>query len=449
MVSYSFLFVISGVLINNYNVLVFYFYEVEVGLPVVLVGIAFIIYALWNMINDPIVGYLTDRPLRWTRKWGLRAPWIVFSVIPTILLFFLLFIPPNINPKINPWPVFWYMVLMTCLYDTFYSIYTEHFSGGFANQFRSDEDRRKASIYTQIMPVLFGFIIGLVPLVFIEYGNKSSFEMVGLLLFLILGILFIVSIPGIKESEEVKERYLQGYKNKKTISFFKLIKIAMTRKNFMLSLLAYTLYTAAYTLYQASIIYFVKDILRLELDVAIFFNISYFLGALISAPLWGRFAKRVGHITTYILGLLLMGVSFFPLLWISTLIEVIVYSVLGGIANSCFTIMVMPIVSDCYDEVSVIIGKHQEATLLGIRNFFIRISLILQGIIISLVHVLTGYNPNPNAIQTRLALFGIRIHMGLIPTILCILGALGMIFWYDLKGEKKKVIQQKLQEMGL
>ena len=60
-----------------YNYLVFYYYQVELGLSIALVGLSFVIYAVWNMINDPLVGFLTDKPNRWSKKYGLRAPWII------------------------------------------------------------------------------------------------------------------------------------------------------------------------------------------------------------------------------------------------------------------------------------------------------------------------------------------------------------------------------------
>jgi Na+/melibiose symporter-like transporter len=65
------------------------------------------------------------------------------------------------------------------------------------------------------------------------------------------------------------------------------------------------------------------------------------------------------------------------------------------------------------------------------------------------VHVITGYNPDPGAIQTQLAIWGIRIHMALIPFILTFIGFFIMFKWFDLKGEKKERIFEQLKEKGL
>ena len=109
----------------------------------------------------------------------------------------------------------------------------------------------------------------------------------------------------------------------------------------------------------------------------------------------------------------------------------------------------MPIASDCYDEVTFACGRHQEATLHGIRNFFVRSSLLFTALIIGGIHIITGYNQDPNAIQTPLALWGIRIHRALIPMILCFTACILVLLFYDLDFEKKTALKAKLREMGL
>ena len=66
---------------------VFYFYEVEIGLNSWLVAIGFILYAIWNAVNDPLVGYICDRPFSFTKKWGRRFPWIISFIVPSILTY--------------------------------------------------------------------------------------------------------------------------------------------------------------------------------------------------------------------------------------------------------------------------------------------------------------------------------------------------------------------------
>ena len=72
MISHSFGFAIFSYLCSVFALSVFYFYEVEIGLPINLLGISFVIYAIWSMINYPLLGHLTDRPIPLIKKWGMR-----------------------------------------------------------------------------------------------------------------------------------------------------------------------------------------------------------------------------------------------------------------------------------------------------------------------------------------------------------------------------------------
>jgi Na+/melibiose symporter-like transporter len=154
-------------------------------------------------------------------------------------------------------------------------------------------------------------------------------------------------------------------------------------------------------------------------------------------------------VKTYTLGCLLVSLTLLPTLWITTLWEAILYNFIGAFGFGCYYIMLYPIASDTYDEITADMGKHQEATLSGIRTFFFRTSLITVGLVISTVHILTGYNPNPDAIQTPLACWGIRIHMALIPSLMMLIAFILMYKYYDLKDEKKKAMITKLRDLGL
>ena len=110
--------------------------------------------------------------------------------------------------------------------------------------------------------------------------------------------------------------------------------------------------------------------------------------------------------------------------------------------------MLSPVFADCYDEIAVKIKKHQQTTLIGIRNVFVRISVVIQSFVIAIIYALTQYNPGDDSHQLG-ALLGLRIIQGLLPFIVCIVGALIFYKWYDLKGTKKQEVTRKLRELGL
>jgi len=148
MVAYGFGYIIINYLLGYGLANLFYFYEVEIGLSVIYLTLAFVIFAIWNMINDPLLGYITDRPMGWTKKYGLRSPWVVITSIPILLFFFLIWMPPN---GWDAFMIFLWFIIITCLFDSFFSIYNDHVYGGFTNQFPSEYERRRAFAITTIL----------------------------------------------------------------------------------------------------------------------------------------------------------------------------------------------------------------------------------------------------------------------------------------------------------
>jgi len=448
MLSFSFGYLIGSAL-GGVAFALFYYYEVEVGLDVALLALAFIIYGIYNMFNDPIFGYLTDKPFKWTRKYGMRFPWMMIGIFPALIFYFLCFtVPETFIGQTDQWPIFWYLLIMLCIMDTFYSIFLPHLHGGVANHFRTEYERRKFSAINNVVPGILSIPLALIVPLIAVYGKRETFILAAFIVMIGWIIFAILFIPGARESEQLKESFIKSYEST-TKTFWKTMKTGLGQKNFAISLTVLAIITLAGSLYYASHIYFFKDILRIPLIFSIILILAYAVGIFVGVPIWTRFAKKKGFKKTYQLGLFMMACSYLPVLWITTLEETTFFAFIGGFVSSCAMIMYVPIVSDCYDEVSTVTGTRDEATLQGIRNFFFRIAAVLFGPIIAIIHIMSGYNPDPYAVQTPEAIWGIRVHMGLVPMILTFIAFFIVWKWYDLEGEKKQVMIAKLKDMGL
>ena len=450
-ISFSFGWILMFFLGGQFNIYVFYYYNVEIGMPVVLLGLAFIIFAIWNAINDPLIGYLTDRPFKWTRKWGMRFPWILIGGVPLLICWWFTFaVPDSIVESSDPWPLFWYFVLITCAFDTFYTIYTTHLGSSFTTHFVTDADRRRASAVNTTLPNVLALIIGLIIPIFYVYGNRASMVFAMTIVVILLFCALIILIPGIRESDELKERFLKGYEEQpKRDPYFKMMKDAFGRKSFAATLICFMLLTFGSTLSAASNVYFMKDVLGLPFAFAVYTGIAYFVGMICSIPLWSNMSRKYGHAKTMKLSFLLMVFSYLPGLWITTIGEAVFFSVLGGAVGGCFWVTLGPVVADVYDECTICTGKHQEATYEAFRALFNRLAFAFVGIVIPIIQIITAYNTAPDAVQTPTAIIGLRIQRSLIPSLLALLAFIVMHRMYDLIGDKQVAVKKQLQEMGL
>ena len=447
--SYSTVWFMDATILAFYGVTVFYFYEVEIGLTSTFVAIAYGIFAIWNMINDPLTGYFTEKPRSWSKKYGLRTLWIILGAFSSSIVFVFIFLPLEINSAASSLIIFIYLIFIVCFFDFCYSIFNQNFAGGIANMFRTDQERRKVGGLGVVFSMLGIFFVNAIILPsFIEYGNKSSFLFAALITFAIMIVNSIVLIPGVREPEEVKIRYFRSYESQESdVPFIEILKVALKKKNFVIYIIVYLLFAISYNLFFASQIYFAKDVLNEDLSVMMVPQIMFFLGFIVAIPIWLKLAKKIGNHIIYGIGYILFGLAFFSLMWISTALETSIVYLIGGVFYAGSASTLIPIQSDVYDEITVEIGRHQEATLQGVSNFFIRIAYLFVGVIISITHVLTLYNPDPLATQNPLAVLGVRIHTGLIAAILLIIGGVLFLIFYDIKESKKGIIREKLAEL--
>ena len=436
---------------NNY---VWTFYEGELGLISIVslwpiyMAIANTLFTIWSMLINPVMGYLTDKPFKWTRKRGFHTPWIIIGGIPTIILFFFLFTPPQVSGIESVLPILIYYIIIVFLYDMSYSLLQTHSFGGFAAHFRGDTARRKGGILTQIFTFIANFLAITIWSQVIDPGNPISFTFAAFISIIILLISFAVFIPGSKEDRVIKERFSVGHDNLGKISFLKTMKMCIKQKNFMLAVFSYLTFMISFGLMSMNTFNFVDDVLQEGQYIRSIGSILMLLSSFVTMPIWARLAKRIGHSNTYAIGLASYGVSLLLNLFIVNSFQFYLISVLNGVSGSLFLIMLSPVFADCYDEIAVKIKKHQQTTLLGIRNLFVRTSVMIQSFIIAIIHAITFYNPIDVSHQLD-ALVGLRIIQGLIPFIVCIVGALIFYKWFDLKGTKKQELTLKLRELGL
>lgn len=138
------------------NILVFFllpFLTNVAGLSPSLAGSVLFVGKISDAINDPIIGILSDRT---STRWGRRIPWIVFSIIPFGLVFFLQWLVPSFtsNSTTNSIFLFIYYVFIGVLFNIFYTAVNLPYQALTPELTRDYNERTSLNSYR------FGFSIG-------------------------------------------------------------------------------------------------------------------------------------------------------------------------------------------------------------------------------------------------------------------------------------------------
>lgn len=448
MISYSFGSFGIELVGNAFGSLYFFFYETELLLPGGLIIAANIIFAIWNAINDPLMGYVSETPRKFWGKWGKRFPWMAVSLIPMYLCYFLLFAPPL---GAGPIVYFAWMCAFLVLADTFYSLFFVNWQAMFPEKYRGDDARRKGNVYKLLLAILSIIVGTLVPPKIYQYDVVQSYALMGAVIFLIGSIAGVSVLYGsredparkaqqVREGEESKEKFIQTFKTAfgeglKNRAFIGFIFLYFGNKVWDLFVLG-------------SANYYAKWILGIPASDLTEVYIFVILGIFTGVGIFTVISKKVGFFKTAIIGGLIESVCTIPLLFIRDVTLSYPFFFIMGIGNGAMWTMLAPILSDALDSLAIQMKKRASGIYAGIYAFFGRLAIILFTVLVILIHDLTGFDAAADAgkgMQTPLADIGILITMAVIPVIATALFTTLFAITFDIKGEKKVWLQEQLE----
>ncbi|MFX1594516.1 MAG: MFS transporter, partial [Promethearchaeota archaeon] len=400
-----------------------------------LIMLAFIIWTLWNAFNDPLIGYLSDR----TRtRIGRRKPFIILGSIPILIIEIIVWLPPTGNQIIT----FIYLLIILICFDTFYTMVTL-IDSVFPELYTSVEERAEVNTIKQVLATIGLILAFLVPGMFIgeTLSDPSGYPINGIVTTILVGISLVICIRwGVVEKEEFK------LDHKHEFSFFKGMKYTFSNKGFILYTIMFFLFEYIILLYGSVIPLWGENVL----EVGSAFETSLLLGSIfivgiISVILWRYLDVKIGSRKSYAIAMVLFAVAIIPILFATDFISALLTISTAGIGFGGMLYFIYLIIADVIDEDELKTGVRREGTFFGVTNFFMRLSMVISVLSISLVFVSTGWEtwtPDPNFD----ILFGIRLLMVLFPIIAIILSLI-CLYYYPFTKRKVDEIKSQLKEL--
>ena len=426
----------------SYQAFAFYIQFVYIdtlGLKASLVGVGWSIYGIWNAVNDPFVGFLSDN----TRtRFGRRVPWIVASFIPLSLFFYLLWVPPSPLVQGGQTPLFVYFMSVVLIFDLLWSIVAMNWTSLFPEMFSTTSERAGVSALRQSFAVL-GLLIGvaLPPLlVGPEWANRGG---MAVLLAVITAITLGLSVLGSREN-----RALQAQPQP---AFMPAVKASMRNSAFRWFLAANLHKEFIYIMLGASIPFWAKYVLNvrepvpvagLSLDAALQNSLLVglaFIMALPGMPIWMATARRIGSTRGWQVAQGTFGLSMLLVFFARDFIQGAIATALVGLSLAGMLVFPDLLLSDIIDEDETATGARREGMYFGINGFIIRLAFIMQGITTGLVLSWTNYVATSGGDlfpqQPASAVLGIRFMVAVIPMLASLLIIL-LLARYPLQGKR-------------
>jgi GPH family glycoside/pentoside/hexuronide:cation symporter len=422
---------ISGI----YGGLLTIFYQDYLGLSARWIGIAATVYAIWNAVNDPLFGYITDN----TRsKRGRRIPYMRFTAPFLALTFILVWFAP---PQAGQQTLFWWMLITMLLYDTCYTIIGLVYSSLLPEVTESDAQRNGLQISSSLFSML-GTLLGfLIPdMVRPKTGESSLIP-----LYVAMGIVALVSMVLILITTfKVKERREFAVVDR-ALSPWEALKFTFSSKAFLILVAENFMSILMSSLLLGSIFYLADYVLQWP---AIQLLAFLFLPLIFTIPLTTFFRKWLGVVGAQQILLVIAGIG---LISIALVPDVLIPAciVLAGIGLAGPQTLTNVLFAQVADDDELRSGVRREGAFFGVNALITKpaqsIALWITPFILEKTNFITRAS-NAGEIflaQPKEALMGIKVFAGVIPGVACLLGAL-ILIWYPLRGSHLKDIQQKV-----
>ncbi|MFW9918240.1 MAG: MFS transporter [Candidatus Thorarchaeota archaeon] len=404
----------------------FFHYAVNLHMNEFWLASALTLWSIWNAVNDPIFGYLSDK----TRtRWGRRIPWIAVFAIPLALSTFLVFGPPGDALSIGDFNLFIWLTLSIIFYDTCYTIVVLNWTALFPEMYASNEERSQVSVIRQIFSI-FGLIIGTAAPAIL--AAMIGWPIVGLAIGITSSLFAFLSLSGSREAEE--------FRKEETLPLLKGMKHTFTNKAFVI-----------FVLYNFCVQYVIAVVIGalpfyatyiLGNDVTLLF-LMLFLVALPVFFVWNKMNVIKGPRTTSIVTMLWVGVVLLAMMFVPDFTTALIIIAIAGAGVGGFMIQPDILIAFAIDADEVETGKRREGAYFGFNAFIMRFAVVVQAWTYAVLLYSSGFDENL-ATQPADALFGLRLLVSIIPFIAIVIGAF-IISKYPFHGEKLNELQKKIE----
>ncbi len=421
---------------------VLYFFTTVAGLNPALAGSVILIGRLWDAINDPLIGWLSDRT---ASPLGRRFPWMLGGMVPMALTAMLLWVVP---PFPSQGGIFaYYVVLSLFAFASFTAVQLPYTA--LAAELSDDYDERTTLIGTKAAFSIGGGILALI-MAQIVFGRvedpQRQYAILGILSACLAIAMVSLCVAG------TYRRYWQAQK----------AHASLHPQEGLTSLLADVRSVFANSAFRKVLGLYLCSWMSVQVTAAM---LPYFVGAWMGLPethfaqmalavqgtaiamlvVWNRIAHWTSKRIALMLGAPLTLVALLGLVTVQPgqVVWMYVLGVVAGMGVATLYMIPFAMLPDVVDLDELQTGRRREglyfSALVFLQKFGLAAALFVSGQLLAW----TGYNPQVVS-QPMPALWTIRLLIGPLPALL-LLGSLWFAYRYPIDRDRHRQILEALE----
>lgn len=418
------------------------------GINAGLAGVILLIGKIWDAVNDPIIGWLSDRT---QSRWGRRYPWMVLGAIPLGIAFALLWWIPPVSSQIGLFA--YYTVIGLTFYIAFTAVVLPYATLG-AELTEYYDERTSLISYKagfSIGASILGLLIAQGIFTLIDHPERK-YVVVGMICGAIGALSVYLCVWGTYQRFQSLQRKRTQVSRPPMLPLFQQIRIALSNRPFLLVVGIYLCSWLGVQVTATMLPYFVVNWMQLPDYHFTQMALAVQGTALLMMAFWSYLGKRWGKRKVYYVGipLTLFAQAGLFLLQPGQVLAMYGIGMLAGAGLAVAYLIPWSMLPDVIDLDELQTGQRREGIFYGfvvqLQKVALAIALFMVGKILDLAGFISSNSEQVGvATQPDSALLAIRWLIGPIPSVVLI-GGIIMAFIYPITREFHEEILLKLAE---
>jgi len=396
------------------------------------------LYRLWDAVNDPIVGSLSDNTN--SEKWGRRRGWILAGLFPNVIAYWFMWTVPSNNMIF----LFFYYLVIKLTADLGYTCMNVSHLALLNDMTKNYDERFQVNIMRTVASALGSFTsIGIIALVQkLIPGESAAFHVIATV------NCFIVVITVLNCVYQTKPYSKVELVQKPVLSFPARLAAIFRVKAAALAVLIFVFATATVQITTALMTYFLQDVLGMSTIHVVATVATAQVGGLLTAVFLLIFGKRFEKKRLFLVGTGVWLLFYIGMLFITKERAWLVYpgAILLGFGMACSLNIPISFVTDAADFVEHQLNLKLEGTLFGILHLLLKGYVGLMILIFGNVLTAQGFDSSSkDKVVPESAKRAIQWSFCILPS-LSLVGAMVCNMMIPITKSAHQEIQMKLKE---
>ena len=415
------------------------YYTDVIGLSAYYMGLVFLIYNIWNYINDPLLGVFVDR-FKFNERRG-KYTFLMRASVPFIAMFLILM--TLVSPTWPQLTIFIVLVAELFVCDTAYTIFNVSYLSYFLLAAPTKEDRVDVEVPRNILANILSATISIVAS-FLLVGGASRTLVVSSMIGIVAlnAVIYILGVLFFKEKKEMLAHVPEGQTYDPEI-LKKGLKGIFKMKSFWIWFVFSVVVLANMEFYYTPFLYFMDWVVKVPSNSArslmtlIADNVPSIL-MLIALPFIARMIKKIGGKKSILLALIPYVLGFAILFFTNSPYVVVFCYILILFGRKTVGTAKIPLSAAIIDENEMVTGERRAGLMTGLLSILGAPVQALQSSLFLFVIGMFGYDATRIAqisaesgkdaarawlAQNANAILGIRVGVAILPIIFALIGA--------------------------